>query len=798
MRRASNISAGLAVAIAVFGLGGVHLEVVGLVATAAVAAAAFRIGYVHQRERPVHLSWACVAAIAATWLCALQIVPIPSWLADLLNPEGMRIYRHGVEVTAGTMQWRPLSLDPAATADRSVRFLSLAAIAVWAANTSGRRAWRRFASWFVPLSIAALAVGTGLYFSGAKTFFGLYEPVVGFRGHSVFVSTNHGAAFYGFAALVAATGALAHRRQRPRIAAGFGAAAVLLAAASVALDSDGVLLALGIVGMAAVLIQWVRSGLRRPDRDVMLGIGLLAVLGAAAALWLDIPTALGGFVRGVASSGEHGERWAVTSAGLAAIGDYWRFGAGAGAVETVIPAYVDWALVVPASIPVIENDVLELLLAFGLPIGVVLVGLVALPVLANARAGIDGHRNPRYAVLLVVALYTTIIGQLHFPLFAVGLGVPMLLWLELLWARRSGSRRSAAHVRVPVLGGVGIVASLATVGVVSTIAHFTWFAPQDATQSVQLTPASHVPYVELGSAAARAGDLERAFALAETAAARENSPRVRLYRAQILAQADPVRGAAAFDELFDADNVRGIVLQRFVLSVPQAQHRASACAAHPQLWSDIVHRIIRREGPDAASEFIVELATSRAGDVEVYRLASATYLELGQPVLAQLWAEMVDEIETSGLETGTAPILLARALRGSAKIGEARSVLARAAADGELLADGHRLGLQMRGLPSADQRAVIEAHYTGLCKPTPAADRKLCRQTEAWLAEVDGDVQGAEHTLERVWRTEGDPHPLAAFLQRTKQCKALQQLGMDVRIGPDRDRIVALHRKCGR
>jgi hypothetical protein len=649
----------------------------------------------------------------------------------------------------------------------------------------------------VPLAIVNLLVGTALFVSGAESLFGLYDPVVGFRGHTTFISTNHGAAFYGFGALVAGATALAWRRTKARVAVGFGAAAVALAVSAAALDSDGVLLALAASGIAALLVQWLRSGLRLPDRDVMIGLGLLAVLCAIAAIWLDIPQVVLGLLDSIASSDEHGERWAVTSAGLAAVGDFWRFGAGAGAVETVLPAYVNWTKVVPASIPVVENDVLEVLIAFGIPAGVGLIILCITPLAANARAGIDGHRNPRYAVLLVVALYVGIIAQLHFPMFALGVGAPMVVWLELLWSRRSGSKTSMAHLRVSAARALVILGLGATTAIAGAVAHYAIFVGEDPRALVRLQPASHVPYVKLGSEAARLGKMDRAIKLAEHAVGRENSPRVKLYRAQILAQADAERGAEAFDQLFDAEVVRGIVLYRFILSVEDATHRARACAKHPSIWTDVARRIARQDGPDAASEFVVSLATELPGDPRVYRLASTIYLELGQPVLAQLWAELVADAEAdSGDPAPTAPLLLARSLRAAGRVKDARKVLADATSNAQLAPSAHRLGLELRGKPDSARREEIRRHHEAICKRVETTDRELCWTSEAWLSEVDGELDASQQLLRRVWRVLNDPHHLAAFLGRHGRCESLRDLESRVSTPADRKRIAALAAKC--
>ena len=811
MRRVSNIAAALAIAVVVLGLGGVHTIVAATAALLALLAAGLQIGHFARDESPVLISLVGLAAVAAVALCCAQLVPVPDVVHALLNPEGLRLVEHGAQLAGlDASTWRPLSLDPAATGDRAIRYVAIAAIALWAANVPGRRRWQVFSHWFVPLALVNFAVGFALLQTGAESFFGVYEPTVGFRGPSLFISTNHGAVFFGLAALVAAAAAIGMRRDRPVRAIAFGVATAVLVVAALAQNSDGVTLALVAAVIVGALVQWWRRGHPTNARiDMKVGIGVLALLAVVAAVWLDLHRLAWGFLERIVLSGEHGGRLELVLGGVSALGDYWRFGAGAGAIETMLPAYLDWSKLVPASIPVIENDVLEVLLSFGVFFGVLLLASPVLQIGLIARRAGDGQRSPRYAVAVVAAVYMAIVAQFHFPHFALGIAVPAVAWFELLWSGRSRSSHGrvldSGHVVLNRRASIGVLASLFVAGLIGAQAAWVWYAPapqltnqQEIERELFLRPASHVPYVKLATAAARSGDVDRARVLAEHAMLREPSPRVRLYRAQLLSRVDADAAAREFEELLHDGHTSGAVVHELLRGVTDAAHRARVLEDHSDLWDSAATRIMQLDGPDASSSFVVALATRRPGDVRVYRLASSHYLRLGQPVLAELWAELVSDAEAARVGGEVeAPLLLARALRASGRVDEARLLLDEAASNPALVRAAHGVALELRGPIDPDRHDSLKRHHDAYCtSPVPKRDQRTCWDSEAWLLEASGDHVAAAQVYTRLHRRLGDPMPLARFYVRTHQCDDLTALLRQLDAGVAQRRVEALSARC--
>ncbi len=800
----------LAITLVVFGLGGVHTAVAGAAASLAIVAAMLTVAYLRGRDRDVLVSLVGLALALATVLCFVQLVPVPPVLHTVLNPQGWSIYETGCQLAGIEPEaWRPLSLDPRSTADRALRYVGLAALAIWAANVRGKRAWGRFAQWLVPLAIVDLAVGFMLYSTKATTFFGLYEPVVGFRGPSTFLSTNHGGLFFGFAALVAGATALGLRRDHPRRAAVFGVCVPILLVAALAQNSDGVGLALAATALTAAIVQWFRRGRPRKMRlDVKIGVASVAALSTIVALWLDLHRIGAAFLSRIVLSGEHGGRLDLLGAGAAASMDYWRIGAGAGSVGSVIPAYVDWSVVVAASIPVIENDTLEILLSFGLPLGLLMIAAAVVQIGAVIKSGVDGARSPRYAVAIVTAVYIGILAQLHFPLLALGIGMPVVVWLELLWSRRQKSSQGARHfgtghvaVKWPVAAAALVV--LAASSMLAAQAYYAWYAPAPLTAPEALTrevwriPASHVPYVKYATQAAAAAEPQRALALADFAVQREPSPRVRLYRAQVLAQVDVGRGAKAFGELFAEGHTSDRFIERFIIAVKSVELRVAVLKDSPAMWDRVSERIRHRDGPDGASAFVVGLAEQRPGDIAVYRLAAKVYLRIDQPLLSRLWAELVldaERHETSGID---APLLLARALRASGDIDGARRVLEEAATNPALVRDAHREALTLRGPPDPTLIDFVQRHHDIFCvSPIPPADQRICWGSQAWVLEANGEITAAARVLMRLRRRWNDPQPLAQLYLRAGKCVDLESLVHELEPGAARNAVEALRKRC--
>lgn len=818
MRLASNILFAATLIASTALAGGVHTSVAALVCALGLTAFVTRWFHLRDREqRGIYLSLPVLGLTLLTFASFFQIVPLPELMQQLANPTGYDLAAAGLAAIGHTdVGWRTLSLDPYATSDRVIRFAALALVGLTAANFRERLAWMFVGRSLIGVGVIAAAVGSVLDVTGRKSLFGLFETEVGFRGPGPFVSLNHGATFFGLCVIACVGLALTGDRKRVFESAGYWLAALVFGVLAVLHDSDGVLLALGATAAAAGFVAWWRMG--RPTalrRETAIGLVAIGLVSVALAAWLDVLTLVQDFFQRLFFEGEHGTRYELLKAGTAMAGDYWRFGGGAGSVETVIGAYIDWpAVPVPASIPVLENDTLELLYGFGMFVGTSAMLLMVSVVFFALRYAFVRERSIRYAVLIPTVLYLVLVAQLHFPLLALGIAVPAIAWVEALMARRSHvvdgeAPHATGHLAIPSKAGLGFAVVVATLACIATIAHYRSFgealpqklAAEEAVPFIKERPADHRIYVRVATRAAKDGRAKDAVRLAEHAVALNDSDRVRLFLARAVANAgDDDRAITLYDELL-AEGHKPILAILADFRDPAV--RAKIFARYPDLWSQVATTAVRYEGGSAGAEFALALVEAHPSDPRAYQVATEIYLGIKQPLLARMWAELLVQREVAAGGDTRGVVLLARAMIAAGDRAEARALIEETLNDAQAAVDPslHRLALTLIpavGDSTDEDIRFVTTHYEALCQsPIPAKELRLCWNTEAWLAEARGDLSGAEDVLERIRRKFDDPFPLAYLLLRERKCHDLDRLTSLVEPeSPQQKRLSDLSSRC--
>jgi tetratricopeptide (TPR) repeat protein len=349
--------------------GGVDLPLVA--ASAAVAALAALLATVHRHD-VTHLRVpVLVLALAAGGLAtAGQVLPLPPFALRALSPAANALFQDALGPLGLYPAFRPLSLDPGATA------LELAKAAAWvlAALAAGLLAARREHRdrILAAVALSGAAVGACVYLGALAGLAPLLEP------RRPFVNPNHLAGFLQVTAWPALGFAL---RARGRARAGW-----LLAFAFAA---SGVFLSLSRAGIAAffvgaglfaILAARARApGRRRAATAVAAGAVSLAL---ALAAWL----ALGPVVEEMGTLSDSATT--ETKLGLwpraaAMIREHPVAGIGLGAFATAFPAYKSE----PSRVTFthVENEWLQLPLDLGLPVGLGLLAAFAWTWLAAAR-----------------------------------------------------------------------------------------------------------------------------------------------------------------------------------------------------------------------------------------------------------------------------------------------------------------------------------------------------------------------------------------------------------------------------
>ena len=237
-----------------------------------------------------------LSALAVLLVIAVQLIPLPPSLQDLLSPE-LRSFHREMHFDADPQRWRPLSLHPA----RTGTMLLLAASAVAMFFTVGHltaSSARRLARWIAWMAMAAALLGfAGLSGITGGRVYGIWAPhEIGAAPFGPMINRNHFAA-WALVALSIAAGALATQAVRRRdrtararvMAAALSdtrglwllAAIAITAAAIIVTGSRG-----GFIAMAATSIAAAAMGWRRAGSSVLWAFAVIAlVVGLAAASW---------------------------------------------------------------------------------------------------------------------------------------------------------------------------------------------------------------------------------------------------------------------------------------------------------------------------------------------------------------------------------------------------------------------------------------------------------------------------------------------------------------------------------
>ncbi len=285
-------------------IGGVAPEVV-IVFLALLFALWIRLG---RRSRGwIELPWPTLIGVLALTLTALQAMPLPAELRQLLAP-GIALRVSTALSGTGIDAWPSLSPTPADSALEAARLTGLTLLFIIAAQLP----WRFTAT--VVSVVGALIAGIGLLQAGlgTETIFGLYRPLDIDPNATpalltTFVNPNHQADLF-LLALFAATALLTRMRQSSARDAGtpetrmlLWACVFLVGAALLLSLSRGALLALVFSAPPALAIAWLSGqGQRSRGREeqnpwwrrlaIVAAIAGITALIASAGAWAEMMT----------------------------------------------------------------------------------------------------------------------------------------------------------------------------------------------------------------------------------------------------------------------------------------------------------------------------------------------------------------------------------------------------------------------------------------------------------------------------------------------------------------------------
>lgn len=801
-------------------VGGVHTRVViglggAVFVTWAVQAWLFR----ERGTKHITLSIPSLAFWLLSAICLLQIAPLPSSVVELLSPQKWSHFEHGWALLFPAEPvphpWMPLSLDPVETADRGLRWLVLAMVALVGANHGRlRRSWRDVLRACTVSGLVVLAMGTAQVLSGTDRVLFLYVPQASLKPYTTFISPNHAAVFFGLSALCAFALALRSFSRSALEAALASLAGVILMVAMSEQDSVGATIGfwLAMVALFGFFLQSSQSRRLVSKQGARILAGILFSLPILTPLltflaWRfgpnSLTTTLMNSKIGRWIEDEGGVRLELMSAALEASGDYLIFGAGAGATENVLSPYIDWTKLPVGVVPTIENEPLEWFFHFGWAFGLAALVLMASYLVYAFRGQRRGHRL-RYSVALAIGLFLAFNAQFHFPFFALGIAIPVIVLLEVALVREAKNRQRPLHIgQFSASGSIACWAPL-VVGLVAFIV-FAWshdaidkksqtFAMSVAsgdelTRRLRLIPSDGELYARVARQAYGRGHHEHAVDLAQYAARLEPTAKMQLFLAEILWESNHSKEAiGSYQSVFgpESPKLRNQWIRDFVvptLGEPEAV-AAALERASPRQWRIAAHAIRQQFGTTAEQRFALQLLENHSDAYTPHELLIRNYLRGRQNALAEMWSRLMIErqLKAPDGKSSAAHSFLIRALWQQGKRGPARDLLwqtfAEMPANEELakLIIWYRTNSPIRG--AGREVEAVRTLEQGICS-TPATLstlRQFCWIAEGWLAERDGRLEDAEFAYERVARKLGHPRPVAEFYVRRGMCEDLNGL----------------------
>jgi hypothetical protein len=818
MQRIATILLASVVVAAPVALGAVHTPVVaGLLAGLVLAAIAGEV-WPTDEQGGVWLSLPGLVFFALAAWSGFQLLPLPVGLLEVVQSEGARIYTTGWQLVFPDtpVSWHPSSMDPAATADRGLRWLALGMAALVAANLAEKRRWRAIYLTILCAGVVTLGVGTASFVLDPKSFFGLYEPTISFRGPSPFVSTNHAASFYALCGVVGFGGLALRRESHPIEASIAGALGLLFIALAAVHDSDAVMAGLGL----AVVVFGVGLAVRTQ------GVGRLRVVlseysgrfayGITAGLcvlvlawWVGALDVISGIVMSPLEDSESAlNRTEIALAALRGSADYLWVGAGGGAVDVTVGRYIDWSALRPASIPVVENDPAEWLLTYGWFAG----GAAALALLASGgftlRRLVRSSRGERWVMASAVWVLGFVIALFHFPFFALGVSLPLVAAFDGVTSPRRppesrGFSRSG-HLGLPSWVRKALIVATIAGGAAFLLIKAQWTVSFDAEPAVLVKsrPADGRVFAELSSRV-MFDDPDRAVELARWSAELDRAGDARLFFARTLGKTgSDEESAQVYAELLSSPVQAGLVRYEWLVrDLERPADRATALSRATGARIGGAIRVVgKMEGPEAATDLVLELSDLRGDDPALHRAAIDTFISLGALDLAELWSSAVNQrgVFDDGVPIG--PELMARVALVQGDTESARTI---AAAALQREKPGQRIALTYLGVTpdvaeaSAEAAEAVERAADLAChSPLPAHRRKACWLAEAWIAEHGGELDDAELIFQRIASRLDAPTFLAHFWVRHGRCLDLQRFLESMGEDGKRKAVARVAQKC--
>ena len=423
----------------------------GLLAVALSAVATLRSG------EPFLIPAPGLAFAAATAFIAFQLLPLPPALVGLLSPATREVFDFVLAPLGRYPAWRPLSLDPPATANELVKAITYLTVFLAAAQVArSRRAKARLVTMLGTSGIVVSVIGFGHALWGATSLLGLFSfeharpPFL-----TTFGNPNHLASFLALCATALLARVLVERDRKVATLWGFGylttGVGVLLS-----LSRGGIVAFVAAQAMLAIAVWMVRKsereGVALEARAFAVPASVLLVVAVSAYLAWD---ALAAELSSADTLDKlKDSKLAMWPTFWPLMRDHWLVGVGRGAFEVAYQRFQDPFLTGQATFTHAENIVAQWAADLGLPLALLVLGSCAWALLGALRRGAtDPERLAMVFGLAAVALHELV----DFGLELGGLAVPATVAFAVATCRQeraSSFKRKAAVLLLPLVVAV--------------------------------------------------------------------------------------------------------------------------------------------------------------------------------------------------------------------------------------------------------------------------------------------------------------------------------------------------------
>ncbi|MGC4118155.1 MAG: O-antigen ligase family protein [Myxococcales bacterium] len=434
----------------------VHPWAVGVAAGLALLAVALTAVATLRSGEPFLIPTPGIAFAAVTAFIAFQLLPLPPFLIGLLAPSTRDLFDFVLTPLGRYPSWRPLSLDPPATANELVKAITYLCVFLSAAQiTRSRRAKARLVTMLGTVGIVVAVIGFGHALWGATSLFGVFSfkhaapPFL-----TPFGNPNHLSSFLALCATALLAKVLVERDRKIATLWGFGYLAagvgVLLS-----LSRGGIVAFVAAQAMLAIAVWMVRKsereGVALEARAYAVPASVMLVMAVAAYLaWDALAAELSSTDTVDKLKDSKLQMWPTF---WPMVREHWLVGVGRGAFEAAYQRFQDPVYAHGGTFTHAENLVAQWSADLGLPMTLFVLGSCVWALIGALRRGATDPER----LAMVFGLGAVVLHELvDFGLELGGLAVPATVAMAIAVFRQDGAvsfKRKAAALLVP-----GIVA----------------------------------------------------------------------------------------------------------------------------------------------------------------------------------------------------------------------------------------------------------------------------------------------------------------------------------------------------